>query len=362
MTYEQIDAEDFLEIVYGDREGWIDLPAKVGRYWVPFHTEWPADGAVSRRIDSSLRDREDLYYSVAQFAQRGRRIEDVLPAQWLWADLDEVHPTEGARLGLLPTVAVESSPGRFQGLWRLTRPCSPKVLEKLNRALSYALEADRGGWDLTQVLRIPGTRNFKYPDAPIVRLLWHKPELVYDPKAVWAALREVVPEEELRTAVSVVLPRKPIPARARALLRTSTVVEGERSARLWELECLLLESGLTEEETFELVWRSAWNKWAGIASGRRRLSTEIHKAAMRVARKAALKSSTTQEEREQSGEEEKDLRGGVVDSELDATPDRGADSGDSDETSPDRLPFVSYSSFMAMRMEAPRWLVEDIWT
>src|SRR5215472_18281764 len=92
---EEFDAEDFLEVVYGSREGWIDLPARVGNYWVPFYTSWPNEGAVTRRIDSSLRDREDLYYSVAQFAERGRAIQHVLPSRWLWADLDEVHPKIG---------------------------------------------------------------------------------------------------------------------------------------------------------------------------------------------------------------------------------------------------------------------------
>src|SRR5207342_263202 len=153
-------------------------------------------------IDSSLRDREDLYYSVAQFAERGRKIEHVLPSHWLWADLDEVHPSAGTGLGFMPTVAVESSPGRYQALWRLTRELKPSTLEKLNRGLSYALDADRGGWDLTQVLRIPGTRNFKYRGGPRVKTLWVKPDLVYNPNYIWAKVKELVPELELKAATA----------------------------------------------------------------------------------------------------------------------------------------------------------------
>src|SRR4029077_17345333 len=132
--------------------------------------------------------REDLYYSVAQFSQRGRKIEDVLPTRWLWADLDEVHPSSATALGLMPTVAIESSPGRFQALWRLSREVSVATLEKLNRGLTYALDADKGGWDLTQVLRIPGTRNFKYEGAPLVRLLWINEE-TYEPQGIWRVVR-----------------------------------------------------------------------------------------------------------------------------------------------------------------------------
>jgi hypothetical protein len=357
---EDLDCEDFLELVYGEREAWIDLPAKVAKHWVPFYTRWPNEAAVTRRIDSSLRDREDLYYSVAQFSQRGRKIEDVLPTAWLWADLDEVHPTQGAGLGFLPTVAVESSPGRYQALWRLTRELKPSVLEKLNRGLSYALDADRGGWDLTQVLRIPGTRNYKYPSAPWVKLLWINEES-YDPKEVWAAVRDIVPDDELRGVVSPSLPRRPIPSRAKALLRTplAQVVEGERSARLWELECLLAESGLSEEEIYSLVNQSAWNKWRGVASGRERLTRDIRKALRHVASKGG--------DRHDKNKKQGALDRGSGDSSRDSAGDEGesladTDGGADESGAIERLPFVGYSSFMAMSMEEPRWLIENIWT
>lgn len=342
-----MDCEDFLEVVYGDREGWIDLPAKTAGYWVPFHTEWPADGTVSRRIDSSLRDREDLYYSVAQFAERGRRIEDVLPTGWLWADLDEVHPTDAAKLGYLPTLAVQSSPGRYQALWRLDRELPPSIAEKLNRALSYVLDADKGGWDLTQVLRIPGTRNFKYPDSPLVELMWYRPELVYSPARLWQKLKTLLPAAELQVATNVDIERRDLPRRAKILLRTrpENVVEGERSARMWELECLLAESGLTEEEIFALVWPTAWNKWAGVRTGQDRLRREIRKAVARVRRAAALKSTQPERSEEELGSTK-------------ATDEPAG--GEEDDTVP--LPFVGYSSFLAMRMEEPRWLVKDMWT
>ena len=343
---EIVDCEDFLEVIYGEGEGWIDIPAKVGRYWVPFHAEWPADGGVSRRIDSSLRDHEDLYYSVAKFAKRGRRIEDVLPSHWLWADLDEVHPTDAAKLGFLPTIAVESSPGRYQALWRLDRTLRPSQLEKLNRALSYALDADKGGWDLTQVLRIPGTRNFKYPEAPFVRLMWYKEDLVYNAARMWDRLKAALPEGELRSAVSVVIPRRGISARAKALLRTPTenVVDGERSARLWELECLLAESGLGADEIFDLVWPCAWNKHRAVRTGRISLDREIRKAIKHVSRQRVLRETEPAQA---------PARPEPVEEDVDTSDLEGEEF---------HLPIVGYSSFMSMRMGEPKWLVRDVWT
>jgi hypothetical protein len=348
-------AEDFLEVVYGEREAWIDLPAKVGKYWVSFYTEWPADNRISNRIDHALRDREDLYYSVAQFAQRGRRIEDVLPVAWLWADLDEVHPSEAGKFGYLPTIAIQSSPGRYQALWRLDRELKPGTAERLNRGLSYALDADKGGWDLTQVLRIPFTRNYKYPAAPVVELMWYKPELVYNPRHIWEEIKKRLPTETLEQMKPgqgrVDIPRTDIPAKARALLRVGAeeVVEGERSSRMWELICLLAEAGLTEQEIFDLVWQSAWNKSSDMRSGQSRVWREVRKGIRHVQRQVSLRVVAPQ---------------GDVDEEEDTDPEQGDIIADESavEEIVERLPFVAYNSFMAMSMEAPRWLVKDIWT
>jgi len=331
----ELEAEDFLELVHGDTKGWVGLPAKVGKYWVEFSTEWPGDGVITRRIDTCLRDREDLYYSAALFKQKGRKIEDVMGSHWLWADLDEVTPDAAQKaFGYMPTVAVESSPGRYQALWRLTRELPPRSLEKLNRALSYALDADRGGWDLTQVLRLPGTRNFKYPEAPMVRLMWIN-DLVYDPDEMWEKLKAALPEHELKAAVAVMIPKKGIPARAKVLLRTppEMVVAGERSDRMWELECLLAESGMGVDEIYDLIWNCAWNKWRSVHSGRSRLEKEIQKAIRHVGRQVSLR------QREAS----KDKVGPPA------------------PVEPSRFRFETYATVMSQEMEEPKWLVEDIW-
>ena len=382
----QLEAEDFLELLWGEDEGWVDLPAKVNGYWIPYPLEWPTtDGGtgISRRIDQSLRDGEDLYFSVARFAERGRALENVLPVSWLWADLDDVHPSAATAMGLMPTIAVESSPGRYQAYWKLASEQRPNVVEKLNRGLTYALGADKGGWDLTQVLRIPGTRNHKYHGAPRVRLMDYREGLVYKSRYVWDKVKEAVPEAELAGVTSVVLPRRDIPRKAKQLLwaKQEEVVKGEGSHKLWELNCLLAESGLTEDEIYALVAVSVWNKWKGNAA---RLRGDIRKAMTHVRRKAVRMGKGGEDGRKGDGtvrevdgavEESgpvnrgRDLRsdrlaGGGHDASAGAG-DEGADElgggGDGDDGQ-ERLPFVSYSSFMAMAMEEPKWLIEDIWT
>jgi hypothetical protein len=230
-------------------------------------------------------------------------------------------------------------------------------LEKLNRALTYALDADKGGWDLTQVLRLPGTRNYKYPEAPMVKLMWVRTELTYDPSDVWRTLRETVGDHELTTALSVEIPRTGIPSAAKRLLRTPTeeIVEGERSHVLWKLECMLAEAGLGEEEIFDLVWPCGWNKWRGVNTGRERLRREVRKAIQHVARRLALRDTGDRDRPVSAGE-----------SVPDGHPRHQGDLGVSPpeeqvEEETGSLPWISYSSFMAMSMEEPKWLIEDIW-
>jgi hypothetical protein len=69
-----------------------------------------------------------------------------------------------------PTAIVRSSPGREQFYWRLSMPVPPEVGEDLNRRMAYAMKADKSGWDLTQLLRPPGTKNIKYPETPVVEV------------------------------------------------------------------------------------------------------------------------------------------------------------------------------------------------
>jgi hypothetical protein len=340
-----MDAEDFLDLVWGEREAWVDLPAKVGAYWVPYPIEWPQDLVISNRIDQSLRDGEDLYYSVAMFAERGRNKEDVLPLSWLWADLDEVHPSVATGMGFMPTVAIESSPGRYQALWKLSKEHGPKVIEKLNRGLTYLLGADRGGWDLTQVLRIPSTRNFKYPGAPPVRMLWAN-DLTYQAQDVWSAVKGAVPAAELAGVVDQILPKRDIPHKALRLLaaKPEETVDGEKSDRLWELNCLLAEAGCTEDEIEDLVIHSAWNKFAGRgSSASAQLRRDIHRARQHVLRKARERKREAQAVKADGGPPPSDPS--VV-----------------HWVTEGRLPAVTVETLVGMKIEEPLWLVEDIWT
>lgn len=130
---------------------------------------WPGELAAARAwIAREATKERDLYHCSHLVTRWRRRKEDAAPLSSLYVDLDTGMPSAPL---VAPSVTVESSPGRYQAYFRLTRPIRPEAGEALNRRLAYALGADPSGYDLTQLLRIPGTVNHKYEDRPLVRLV-----------------------------------------------------------------------------------------------------------------------------------------------------------------------------------------------
>lgn len=149
----------------GRRGGGGNLDAPRSAYF-----RWSEERGAAREWihDEDGRGRE--VYFCAHLLTAGRRVKaNAAPLLALYVDGDGAKPGEVPETPS-PTATVESSPGREQYYWRLARPVAPEVGEMLNRRLAYAMGGDRGGWDLTQLLRPPGTCNYKYPAAPPVVL------------------------------------------------------------------------------------------------------------------------------------------------------------------------------------------------
>lgn len=228
----------------------------------------------------------DIYFCPNLFTGDYRRIGEVKKSCWLYADLDEVDPNS---IPLRPTVAWESSTERYQALWRLNKRVKPDLLNELNKRTTYLVGADKGGWDLTQVLRLPGTYNHKYEDTERVTLLWDDGP-TYTVGEIRKAVKEVSPIDAEIQVPDLEIPskspkeilthyRKVLDRRTLRLLRAKHAVEGERSDRLWELENLLLGSGIPPEEVFVLIRGSVWNKYRGRGDETYRIWLEIQKAA-----------------------------------------------------------------------------------
>lgn len=145
--------------------------------------------ALCRRLCAEGRE----VYQCAHLLTSRRRVKaSAAPLTACYVDADGAKPVGNMPR---PTAVVVSSPGREQYWWRLAWPVEPEEGEDLNRRLAYAMAGDLSGWDLTQLLRVPDTRNRKYPDAPVVELA-HLSGDSHDPTELAASLPEVQGPQE----------------------------------------------------------------------------------------------------------------------------------------------------------------------
>lgn len=245
-----------------DRKGkWVDHPFRRGQF-----------GEIKEFLQNNLD--KDLYWCPHGFS-KPRRLEKYaeLP-KLLWADLDEVDPRELDDIHLMPTAAWESSPGRYACVWELT----DFMHKDLNRRLTHHIKADPGGWDLTQVLRVPRTKNYKYDAAPMVRLLWLDGP-VYNAAKIMKYLPAEKKAKETDQAMKIWkrYESKMTPFLRRELLKGRPKV-GNRSEVIWKLVNELLEIGCSKDEVYELIRVSPWNKFSSRRDGEKQLMREIEKA------------------------------------------------------------------------------------
>lgn len=207
-------------------------------------------------------NRYDLYFCPHPFKEPKRLKENAIATPYLWSDLDNANPLN---VNPKPNIAWESSPNRYACLWILQETPSLKETEELNKKLAYANGADVSGWDLTQVLRIPGTRNHKYTDSPHGKLLWDRGVKPY---------KEIVMMDGYSNSATEILKKYNIsPFTIKKLY--SEAKPGVRSEVLWKLENILVEKGLSKEEILIVIQDSPWNKFVKRES---QLKREIDKA------------------------------------------------------------------------------------
>ena len=252
---------------------------------------WPRDRAkILAHMEAHEHD--DLYWCPSLFEGPKRRLEVAMDEHCLWADLDAVDPRDIDDYP--PTIAWETSPGRFQALWLINGGDIQGASwpGKENQRLTYHLQADPSGWDTTQLLRIPGWANHK-PEyrgkdgsAPQGRLITRTgrrylvDEFSELPDLPTASVVVDVLEDEIdridRQAVWGRV-RLKVSQRVRELLAAREAT-GDRSDALWEIERELADAGCTVPEIVALVRPTPWNKFAGRSDEIRRLTTEAAKA------------------------------------------------------------------------------------
>jgi hypothetical protein len=216
--------------------------------------------------------RHDIYFCVHGFSKPQRRACYALPSKLLWADLDAIDPRS---LTIEPTIAWQTSRGRYSAIWR----CDEEPTRGLRRGFNAALgEGVDPGWHLTKVLRLWGTRNYKYDPPQRVTLLWDD-----GPTYRLRDLKKYEADDDGGGGGHASGPIKLLDARRVAAKYKrkfdsdlmDTAMRGKRSDVIWKLGKQLQAVGATADEIATLLYASAaWQSKHGVHS-QRVLSGEV---------------------------------------------------------------------------------------
>jgi hypothetical protein len=292
--------------------------------WNDYHFKF--DSSIKGRVRDWLRQQNpaarDVYFCPLPFKAPERLAKNVKPVNLLWSDVDDGDPYL-----LRPTVLWESSPTRHHALWFLKERMHADDAAQLNKSVTYHLGADKGGWDLSQVLRIPGTFNHKYESKPEVKLVhWDRNLLSPDiiAKKVKHSIVKFEAPESMNADAAEILKNYRLSARVSALLHGEAEV-GRRSEVLWYLENKLSEAGMSPEEIICVIKESDWNKFKGRHDEDDRLRTELTK---------------------------------VIEKQIDATPKK---TGIAKQVQRDGFQVQTFGEVMSSLQTTPGWLIPGFW-
>lgn len=292
---------DFFRLIFGNETGYVCIAYKghTDRHFDEKYFQYPEQlDEMCQDIDKRALTLTHVYFcpqllsdpSYRRPGGKSARVkENVKACTVLWADLDTCNPQN---LQIPASIVIQSSHGRWQAFWRMDSTLEPGIAESVCLKVAYFHAdqgADRSGWDLTQLLRVPYTPNYKYGDlktAPIVTVISTNAALYrvsdFDVYPVYEALKFVdnpLPEELPSEDPRVIMDRYANVLNPQAVdIWEATPEEGQDwSATQWKLAKLCFEAGLTIEETFVISSTARCNKYARDRRPNSALWTELKK-------------------------------------------------------------------------------------
>jgi hypothetical protein len=283
----------FFRTVFGQRTGFLCIAVAEPRSadsFQEFFFEWPKEENKVHELITKLVTTHSVWYCPHLFDRRKRNKAYVSNTPVLWADLDTCPPD---RMLVKPSLVIESSPARFQALWNM-EDVKPQRAEIASRRIAYYHSeqgADKSGWDLTQLLRVPYTLNMKYTYRPMVRVIEvdrEQKRYTFDdfqeyPETAdytYTLLKFPSPDHEVfQQDPEELLEQRRIRLNSRALTLYKEEPEGiSWSESLWQLELMLFEVGYSPEQVYVIAESSACNKFARDGRGPHYLWADVCRA------------------------------------------------------------------------------------
>lgn len=271
---------EFFDYLFGSEEGYVCLATRRERDRDSFKQEffsWPAQKADLLRFVEKQQIKHDVWFCVNILSRPERKKEFCKPTRLVWSDLDSCAPES---VEPTPQCVIESSPGRYQGVWRLDQTIPAEIAEQYSKKIAYAYNAegaDPSGWDLTQLLRVPFTFNYKYDlvTPPQVKLqgaletllpvdvFEHLPTSLAMPSENGDAIEGMPAFDDLPAPDAVLYKyyNQTINTEIPRLYMTMPDPDADWSKLLWFLLNLCFEAGMGPEEVFAVALAAKCNKY-----------------------------------------------------------------------------------------------------
>jgi len=234
-----------------------------------FHFPTQLDQAIE--LINSTYMGHNMWFCPHLFSVQRRLKENVCFTPCAWSDLDTCQPEE---LYIEPTILIESSVGRWQGLWMFESAVDPDDAEDLSHRIAYAHYehgADRTGWDLTQLLRLPYTYNYKYATTPVVRIAEVNRKRYrlsdfeddYNDVQGYTYVEDVdMPDVSMIDGEDLLIKqRMTMPPTVWRLYQEQLPKGASWSEPLWKLMMLLFEYDFNRDQVFAIAQNAACNKY-----------------------------------------------------------------------------------------------------
>lgn len=177
------DLGEFLDEIWGEQDGYAYMPVKetATRRVRKFFIHWPEkrDAAIRHILKWAATDGVEVYFSPALYSRMNPGNDSVLGSRCAWVDFDGNFPEKWpTKIAPKPHLEVQSSgTANRHAYWILDEFVGRKDIERINRSLAYALNADTSGWDANQFLRPPMSVNRKYKSPIVAKVVTNRSEI-----------------------------------------------------------------------------------------------------------------------------------------------------------------------------------------
>lgn len=166
------DLSRFLDFLFEENEGYVYVATKdtlaVNQSWEQKFFQWPTGREKVYDYVTKNQEKLDVYVAPALYKTDQNALKpNVKGSTVVWVEFDGQQVIDFQDLPEPDCIVQTSSDTHMHCYWKVDYFEDIPVLEGINRRLMFYLEADASGYDATQVLRPPLSKNWKHNGVPV---------------------------------------------------------------------------------------------------------------------------------------------------------------------------------------------------